>query len=150
MVPAPDLRTPPPVLTVFPASATVKLRIQGDSLRLRLTRPEVARLAATGAVIDAMHVAPGARLAYGLRATDGDALGVEMDGAGVTVLVPRAWLGEWADGDEVGFSGSVDAGDGRSLALLVEKDFDCLHRRADEPDAFPNPLADGATDADAG
>ena len=35
----------------------------------------------------------------------------------------------------------MDAGDGRTLALLVEKAFACLHKRPDEPDAFPNPLA---------
>lgn len=125
----------------------MKLRLQGDSLRLRLTQPEVARLAATGAVVDAVHVAPGAALTYGLRAADVDALAAAFDGATLTVLVPTAWVGPWADGDEVGFEGTVEAGDGRSLALLVEKDFACLHRRADEADAFPNPLADARADA---
>ena len=125
----------------------MKLRLQGDSLRLRLTRPEVYQLAEAGRVESAMHVAPGAALVYGLRAADADALTATFDGATLTVLVPRAWVGPWADGDAVGFEGTTDAGDGRTLTLLVEKDFACLHRRADDADAFPNPLG---ADADAG
>lgn len=124
----------------------MKLRIQGDSLRLRLTPPEVARFAATGAAHDAMHVAPGARLAYGLRATRGRTLGIEMTGAVLTVLVPEGWADAWAAGERAGFEGAVDAGDGRTLVLRVETDRACLHRRAGDADAFPPPLAD----ADAG
>lgn len=120
----------------------MKLRIKGDSIRLRLTQTEVKTLAETGAVESAMRVAPEAALAYGLRASGGSDLRVEMDARGVTVLVPEAWIGPWAGGGEVGFSGEQDAGDGRTLAVLVEKDFACLHKRPDELDAFPNPLAD--------
>ena len=120
----------------------MKLRIKGDSIRLRLTQTEVKTLAETGAVESAMRVAPEATLAYGLRASGGSDLRVEMDARGVTVLVPEAWIGPWAGGDEVGFEGEQDAGDGRTLAILVEKDFACLHKRPDELDAFPNPLAD--------
>ena len=120
----------------------MKLRIKGDSVRLRLTQSEVRQLAEAGAVEDAMHVAPGASLAYGLRAAQVARLGVEWEDATLTVLFPEDWIEDWAQGDMVGFEGTQGAGDGRTLAILVEKDFECLRKRPDEEDAFPNPLAD--------
>ncbi len=120
----------------------MKLRIKGDSVRLRLTQPEVRQLAEAGAVEDAMHVAPGAALPYGLRAADVRQLRADWTGGTLTVLVPQDWIGDWAQGDGVGFDGEQEAGDGRTLSILIEKDFECLHQRPDEPDAFPNPLAD--------
>lgn len=127
----------------------MKLRIKGDSIRLRLTQAEVRQLAKTGTVESTMHIAHGASLTYGIRASDLRQLAVEGDASEVVVLVPRDWIGPWADGDQVGFEGTQDAGEGRELevgarqlAILVEKDFACLHKRPDELDAFPNPLAD--------
>lgn len=120
----------------------MKLRIKGDSIRLRLTQTEVRQLTETGAVESTMHIAQGASLTYGIRASDLDQLAVEGDASEVEVLVPRDWIGPWADSDQVGFEGTQDVGEGRELAILVEKDFACLHKRPDELDAFPNPLAD--------
>ena len=120
----------------------MKLRIKGDSIRLRLTQTEVRQLAETGAVESTMHIAPGASLTYGVRAADLRQLAVESDAHALVVLVPRNWIGPWAGGDDVGFDATQDAGDGRTLSILIEKDFACLHKRPDELDAFPNPLAD--------
>lgn len=121
----------------------MKLRIKGDTLRLRLSQLEVAAFAADGRVEDAMHTAPGAALRYRLRADpDAAALGAVFDGDTLTVLVPAAWVAPWAEGNEVGFEGTQSTGEGRTLALLVEKDFACLHEARDEPDAYPNPFAD--------
>ena len=119
----------------------MKLRIKGDSIRLRLTQTEVRQFAETGIVESAMQVSPGVRLVYGLRAADCARLAVEMMQTGVTVVVPSDWGAEWAGSDEVGLRGEQDAGGGHSLSILVEKDFECLHRRPDEDDAFPHPDA---------
>lgn len=122
----------------------MKLRIKGDSIRLRLTQTEVRQLAETGAVESTMHIAAGASLTYGIRAADLPQLAVEGDASEVVLLVPRDWIGPWAESDQVGFDGTQNAGDGRELAILIEKDFACLHKRPDELDAFPNPLAETA------
>ena len=103
------------------------LRILDDSLRLRLSPDEVRQLDATGVVEATMHVAPGAALCYAIRAADVDGLAAELDGATLAVLVPRDWTEDWALGDVVGFEGAQDAGDGRTLALLVERDLGCGH-----------------------
>lgn len=119
----------------------MKLRIQGDSLRLRLTQTDVRTLTDAGAVADEMQVAPGASLRYALRAADAEALAATFDGSALTVLIPRAWAGSWMESDTVGFEGLMPAGDGRTLAILIEKDFACLDEDRDEADAFPNPHA---------
>ena len=120
----------------------MKLRIQDDSLRLRLSRGDLRTLDETGAVEATMHVAPGAVLRYIFRAAEVSHLGAEVEGATVTVSVPREWVDGWEEDAHVGFEGTQDAGDGRTLRLLVEKDFDCLHKRPDETDLFPHPDAD--------
>lgn len=119
----------------------MKLRIQGDSLRLRLSRAEVGGLEAEGAVEASMRVGPGAALRYALRAADVEALEASLGGAGLEVRVPRAWVAGWAGDDRVGFEGAQDAGGGRTLSIRVEKDFDCLHKRPDEAGLFPHPDA---------
>ena len=119
----------------------MKLRIQGDSLRLRLTQTDVRTLTDTGAVADEMQVTPGAALRYGLHATDTEALTATLDGGTLTVRIPRAWVASWMESDTVGFEGEVPAGDGRTLSILVEKDFACLEEDREEADAFPNPHA---------
>jgi hypothetical protein len=119
----------------------MKLRIQDDSIRLRLTQVEVRRLAEAGEVRAETHVAPGSALVYRLRAADRADLGAALDGAEVTVFVPAAWVEGWPDDERVGFEGTQDVGDGRRLALLVEKDFDCLHRRSDKATRSPAPDA---------
>lgn len=120
----------------------MKLRIKGDSLRLRLDQADVATLRDAGRVTDVLHVAPGLALTYGLEAADVAELQVDYRATTMMVLFPRDWLGPWASGDQVGFAGEQPAGEGRTLGILVEKDFACLHKRADEPDAFPHPHAD--------
>ena len=115
----------------------MKLRIRGDSLRLRLSPAEVRHLAEAGEVSDEMQVAPGASLAYGVRAADTEALAAEFCGRALTVLVPRVWVGPWAAGDTAGFSGQTSAGAGRTLSLLVETDAGCRHTRPGETDEGP-------------
>ena len=122
----------------------MKLRIQDDALRLRLSRGDLHSLGHTGAVEATMHVGPGQVLVYRLCASDVGRLGAEMEGGTVTVSLPRDWVDGWADDERVGFEATQDAGAGRTLAILVEKDFDCLHKRPEETGLFPHPDADTA------
>lgn len=116
----------------------MKLRIRGDSLRLRLTRSEVRALRETGSVIETIHFGPSA-LHYELRSAEVDAPIAEFDGSQVVVSLPRARANAWADGDEVGIAATQGG-----LALLIEKDFQCLAPRKgeDDSDTFPHPGAE--------
>jgi hypothetical protein len=63
----------------------------------------------------------------------------------IRVRLPLDMAEEWASSDRISLSLSR-AGDS-GPALLIEKDFQCLHREernpADDADAFPNPAEIG-------
>lgn len=117
----------------------MKLRIRGDSLRLRLTRGEVRQLRETGSVVETIHFGAG-ELHYELRSADVPAPIARFDGARIEVSLPRAQANAWADGDDVGIATEQALPHGR-LSLLIEKDFRCLAPRdgEDDGDAFPHP-----------
>ena len=125
----------------------MKLRIHGNSVRLRLGRSEVDRLLSAGQVREhtAFGPEPSHRLTYVLEVSD-DAADVraELRGPDLTVTLPTRIARRWATTDEVGIEAEQDVGGGVSgevLRLVIEKDFQCLHRDggADEADAFPHP-----------
>jgi hypothetical protein len=115
----------------------VKLRIQDNSLRFRLTRREVMRLKEDGRVEAEVRFTADRALYYSVTSTQGlENIEVEYTADCVRVLLPGPCVLAWAESEQVSI-----AGYGR-VQVLVEKDFECLHdpdRR--DPDAWPNPLA---------
>lgn len=121
----------------------MKLRIQDNSVRLRLSRPEVDSFAESGRVMAATSFGRGARLQYGLERTDAvAALTVHFEPSEILIRVPSALGRQWtASSEMVGMEAEQPLDGGGTLTILVEKDFQCLHKDAVDPDAFPNPLA---------
>ena len=119
----------------------MKLRIRGNSIRLRLTQSEVRRLADEGTVEESTDFGGGRRFGYRLRTDDVTAPVASFDGGAVLVRLPSDVVRRWADGNEVGIEGTQPVGGGATLKILVEKDFVCIDGPADEnqDDAFPNP-----------
>lgn len=121
----------------------MKLRVRGDSIRLRLTRTEVERLAKTGEVHDAVHFDRGGTiLTYSIQTrADAEAAWAEFASGTLRVVADRQTIRQWADSEEVAleWNGSVPA-------LLIEKDFVCLQPRRDEEssDLYPNPRLEDA------
>lgn len=116
----------------------MKLRIQENSLRLRLTQKEVAGLRDCGLVECEIRFSPDRALRYSVASSpDVTAVSVHYEGDSVSVVLPRAVANAWAESDSVTIEGS-DSG----VEILVEKDFQCLHNSAErDPEAYPNPLA---------
>jgi hypothetical protein len=115
----------------------MKLRIQGNSLRLRLTRSEVARLHENGGIEETAHFGVGRSLTYSIRKRVGDSgVRAELVDAKITVHVPAGAVAAWATSDEVG----INARDG-VMRIAIEKDFRRLtrSREEDDPDAWPHP-----------
>lgn len=121
----------------------MKLRIKGDSLRLRLTQGEVRSLEEQGIVTDAIHFGPDSKLEYRVR-RDGsvDELTAKCQAGAIEVYVPDAAAFEWCRSDLVTLECTRRSAAGE-LRILVEKDFTCLVPRAgeDESDHFPHPKA---------
>lgn len=119
----------------------MKLRIKGDSIRIRLTQVEVRELIDQGRIAEATHFPAGPALRYELR-TEAAAVAIEARFApgAVVVTLPKGAANGWADSEEVALQAEIPLGDGRgALLILVEKDFPCLTKRPgeDDSDAFP-------------
>jgi len=119
----------------------MKLRVRGNSLRLRLTRAEVDRLCAKERVEEQIRFGPKTSLSYAIERGDVGATRADLEGNAVRVIAPHAVVEAWAKSDQVGFEAEQSTGDGQVLRILVEKDWNCLTSRAGEEDVdtFPNP-----------
>lgn len=119
----------------------MKLRIRGNTLRLRLTRSEVDEFAASGRFADEISFGGEESLVYAIERTDSNAVSAAFDDGEIRVLVPRQVADTWTRTDQVGFDASHPTGNGGELKILVEKDFACLTPRNEEDtaDNFPHP-----------
>jgi hypothetical protein len=123
----------------------MKLRIKGNSMRLRVSPSEMQRLLSAGRIEEVIHFgpAPDARLTYALeQAASKEEIAVRYRPQEVTVVLSTESAGDWAKGGHVGIYGAIDVGSGQ-LALAVEKDFACLDGKdAGNEDTFTNPKSD--------
>ena len=114
----------------------MKLRIHDNSIRLRLNRQEVAQFQETGAVRAAVQFGSGAALSFSLESSAGAVALEALFGDGnLRVIVPEGQARHWASSDDVG----IEAQDAQP-AILIEKDFQCVHEEHRDPEAYPNPL----------
>jgi hypothetical protein len=121
----------------------MKLRIKDNSLRLRLSRSDLALLIQNGRVDATIHFTGNAedKWTYAIETrSDLDSATLKYQPTEALVLVPRAEAKAWAQSDKVGISASSELGQGQRLEILVEKDFACLDlNQAENEDTFPNP-----------
>lgn len=123
----------------------MKIRIQGNSLRLRLSQSEVAKFHETGQVTDGISfgAAPPVMLTYKLERSDLPEMAANFSDNCICVYVPSEQAATWASSEqEVGMEHLLRSpANGDSLRILIEKDFKCLANRPgeDESDNFPNP-----------
>ena len=119
----------------------MKLRMKGDSLRLRLTRGEVRQLAELGRVEEEVHIGAHGVFIYRLERAPGlAALGATFENGVIQIQVPEGAAREWCDSEQVTLD-AVQRHGARDLRIIVEKDFACLAPRSeeDESDNFPHP-----------
>jgi len=121
----------------------MKLRIKGNSIRLRLTKTEVEEFGEKHTVSERVSFAHGQYFAYQIVQSEGtEAVSAVFKNNTITVQIPAVIAEAWTNTDQVGFEQDLKTGEG-SLHILVEKDFQCLHRDdAEEPDNYTHPLAD--------
>ncbi|MBB6144451.1 hypothetical protein HNQ77_002403 [Silvibacterium bohemicum] len=121
----------------------MKLRIKGNSVRLRLLRSEVNTLIETGRLEEKIHFgsAEDAFLIYRLEHEAGLAnVEVRHEQSEVTIILPTQQTVAWAETNQIGIYSAVDLGGHGTLDVIVEKDFACLDLSdADNHDTFPNP-----------
>ena len=118
----------------------MKLRIKGNSIRMRLTKGDVRKLADIG-YLEEKTVFPKMHFVYALQISD-DAkeLSATFENNTITMLVPNEFAKEWPENNVVGINTTMHLSNKEVLYLLLEKDFECLDATTeDQSDHFKNP-----------
>jgi len=118
----------------------MKLRIKGNSLRLRLTQSEVERLANEG-VVESHIDFGGTVLAYRIESRgQANEVSARYENDQIVIRVPNIEVANWSRTEQTGIRSSQPVRDGE-LRILIEKDFKCLTPRPSDEDAdtFNNP-----------
>lgn len=120
----------------------MKIRIKGNSVRMRLSRSEVERFGKEGYLEEQTMFVNGA-FTYALAQKEsGEELTAGIDGQKVTMYVPEKLVKEWSGTDMVGLNANMPLPNGEHLFLLLEKDFKCIDAAVieDQSDNYDNPL----------
>ena len=118
----------------------MKLRIRGNSIRLRLLRGEVEKFGEKGIVEESINFGASS-LTYVLQnSAEANAISAQFNGSKIVITLPSATAFEWTETDLISLKGEQRIADGEILKILVEKDFVCLDRPDDKDnqDAYPN------------
>ncbi len=121
----------------------MKIRILGNSLRLRLTQTEVTLLAQDGAVEQSIRFGPSTKqlLKYSLSRSSMQEISAVFFENEIKVNVPSSIISDWATSSEISLKHNIDIGNEENLTILIEKDFKCRTEREgeDESDLHPHP-----------
>ena len=118
----------------------MKLRIKGNSVRIRLSKTEVQALS-SGTVLEDRTSFGSNRFGYLVKPVmEGDALYADYENGTIKMFVPKSLLKEWPSNAVVGFESSMKVNANESLYLLLEKDFKCIDQTSeDQSDFYDNP-----------
>jgi hypothetical protein len=118
----------------------MKLRVKGNSLRIRLAKTEVSVLADTG-YLEEETVFSNNKFVYALKTiADATKLSATFDANKITMFVPQSFLADWPQNSVVGIDTKMQVTEKESLYLLLEKDFVCIDETTeDQRDNYENP-----------
>lgn len=123
----------------------MKVRLKGDSIRLRLTQSEVKQLSERTAVHETVHLTPVNNLSFSLETWHLNVPSIKPSQYHIRISLPAAQVTSWCnDVANLSLSFRLDNGQSNGLALLIEKDLACLTPRPEETDQFPHPQAGNA------
>ena len=121
----------------------MKIRIQGQSIRFRLSKTDISNLEKAGFLSQSTSFPHTELLIYEIGIENRNDLQLSFTNNKITLKMPEELAKNWINTEEVGFDKQIKYGDNQSIYLLVEKDFQCLVPRAheNESDNYKNPLA---------
>ena len=121
----------------------MKIRMKNNSLRLRLTRPEV-ELFGQEKYIEGRTQFGNAVFIYAMQCDDGaEEISAELVDNKITMHIPISTAETFVNTEIVGFQHEQMLGSGEKLFLLFEKDFKCIDGEVleDQSDNYDNPSA---------
>ena len=118
----------------------MKIRIQRNSVRFRLSRTDIKKLSAEGYLEEITPFA-NSRFIYAVqKSANASMLSADFENGKILLHIPDHFTIGWADNDVVGHSAEMALQNGDSLKLLIEKDFKCLDNvTEDQSDHYENP-----------
>jgi hypothetical protein len=117
----------------------MKIRIKGNSIRLRLTKSEVAALSKDDSVIETIDFG-NSQLHYSVTTGNNDHPNAIYGQNRITIILPKSFTSTWHGSEDVGIQHIQKNVNGSELLLLIEKDFVCLDRTfEDQSDNYENP-----------
>ena len=123
----------------------MKLRLQFNSIRLRLKRSEVDRFIRTGQIEERIMSATSDRESFYYLLEANDSVSAPKGWIapnGIVVQVPIAAALKWALTNQIGIECEQAVDNKTSLRILIEKDFACIDGTEEQnADTFANPLA---------
>lgn len=119
----------------------MKLRIKGNTIRFRLSKCEVADFAEQNTISETTNF-PSNKFNYSLVADAKlDYTDVSFIDSNLIINLPLETAKRWTDSNEVGIYLNISTGEGKTLQLIIEKDFKCLDETIeDQSDNYENPL----------
>jgi hypothetical protein len=113
----------------------MKLRLRGNSLRLRLSQGEVESLVKAGLLEETLDLVPNPLIYMVHSSRECKDIQVSFMNGWLTIAVPESALKNWAGSAAIGMEATH-----RGVAVLIEKDFACEHRNPPEnEDTFERP-----------
>lgn len=105
----------------------MKLRIRGNSIRLQVSKTELAKLKEKGKVEDTVRFSSDQSLRYGIEVRPTGAVTAAYGEAALLVALPKPRLDLWLRPGEVSVEGSQPIGGGKVLQIVLEKDEGAAH-----------------------
>ena len=126
----------------------MKLRIKGNSIRLRLSQTEVRIFCETKIFQQAIQFGPSSTdiFNYSLEIGEGSNISAMYGMDQMHVFIPETLAMQWCNTELISLSHEQTIEDSdEMLTILVEKDYTCLVDRPDEDesDNYPNPKSEG-------
>jgi hypothetical protein len=117
----------------------MKLRIKGNSIRLRLSKPEVEMLSSIGMIKEQTDFGNNS-FVYSLQKDIGCELKASFTNNELVISIPAKFVTDWPGNTIIGIDNKAVDGNVPALYILVEKDFKCIDEvNEDQSDNYDNP-----------
>lgn len=118
----------------------MKIRIKGNSIRIRLSKSETTIFATKGYLEERTYFG-NSNFIYAVKSTEENTISADFINGSITMNVPKHLIEEWTASNLVALDYNMPLGNEKNLYLLLEKDFKCIDAviTEDQSDYFENP-----------
>lgn len=118
----------------------MKIRIRGNSVRLRLSKSETLLFANEGIIEEKTNFG-NETFGYAVIISDANTMSATFSNNMMRISIPKTLVDEWATTSLVSLEYNLPLDGGEHLHLLVEKDYKCIDavNTEDQSDYFENP-----------